>query len=79
MQTRMESLYEAGVNIVIGYAVNFAANFAILPLFGFYITFMQNLYMGLLFTVVSMARQYAIRRWFNGAAARLAKKLAGGS
>jgi hypothetical protein len=76
-QTRLESLYEAWINIAIGFGINFVANLTILPLFGFNVTVMQNLGIGVLFTIVSVARQYVIRRWFNGAAARAARRLAG--
>lgn len=75
-QTRLGSLIEACVNIFIGYWINFAANLAILPLFGFTPTIKQNLMIGLLFTVVSVARQYVIRRWFNARLHAAAQRLA---
>jgi len=63
-QTKVESLVETGINIVIGYTINFFANLMILPAFGFAsLTWKTNLLMGIPFTVVSIARQYAIRRW----------------
>lgn len=65
MQTRLGSFIESWVNIVVGYAVNFTANMLILPLFGFNITFSQNIVLGGLYTVISLIRSYFIRRWFN--------------
>lgn len=76
-QTRLGSLYEALINIVIGYWVNFFANLLILPLFGFHVTLAQNLKIGLLFTAVSIVRQYVIRRWFNARLHAAASRLAG--
>jgi hypothetical protein len=81
-QTRLGSLIEAGVNIVIGYGINFAMNLVILNgVFGLGVTLTQNIGIGLLFTVVSMVRQYILRRWFNArlqrAAQRMAAKVAG--
>lgn len=63
MQTRLESLVEAFINCVVGYLVSFAANAIILPMAGIPVTVKQNLLIGAGMTVVSVARQYAIRRW----------------
>jgi hypothetical protein len=76
-QTRMGSFIESLINIAIGYVINFTANLLILPLIGFHITVTQNLFIGLLYTIVSVARSYVVRRWFEArihkAALRLAK------
>ncbi len=64
-QTRLGSLIEVMINIAIGFAINWVANLYILPLYGFEITGGQAFSMGLLFTVISVARSYVIRRWFN--------------
>lgn len=64
LQTRLESLTEALINIAIGFFINFWGNWFILPLVGFTtLTVKDNFVIGLLFTVISVARQYAIRRW----------------
>ncbi len=66
-QSRLGSLVEALVNVVIGFGINFGVNLAILPVFfGHSISLGANLIMGIIFTLVSVARSYAIRRWFNG-------------
>ena len=78
-QTRLGSLIEACINVLIGFCINFAANLAILPHFGYTPTLMENFQIGLLFTVVSVARSYVIRRWFNNARLHAAaQRLAGG-
>jgi len=45
---------------------------------GFHITIGQNFYIGLLYTLVSVARSYTIRRWFNSYIVKAAEKLAHG-
>ena len=64
-QTKLGSFYEACINVAIGFGINFVANLLILPLFGFNITLSDNLYIGLLYTVISVLRSYVVRRWFN--------------
>jgi hypothetical protein len=72
-QTKLGSFIEAWVNVLIGFTINYIANLLIFPLFGFHISLLDNLYMGLLYTLISVARSYCIRRWFN---ARIHKLLA---
>ena len=78
MQTRLGSFVEAWINVLIGFSINFGANMVFLPMFGFHITASQNLTLGCIYTVISVARSYAIRRWFNGYIVRTAAKLSGG-
>jgi hypothetical protein len=78
-QSRLSSLIEAVFNVVIGLAINMAANALILPLIGFHITLSQNLFIGVLYTVISIARSYCIRRWFNARLQAAAKRMAGAS
>jgi hypothetical protein len=63
LQTRLESLIEAFINIAIGYWISFLANAIVLPLVGLNVTWRQNLMIGFFMTFVSVARQYGIRRW----------------
>lgn len=77
-QTRLGSLYEALMNVAIGFAINFVANFVILPLVGFHISVGQNFFIGVLYTIVSVARSYVIRRWFNARLHAMAERLARG-
>ncbi|OGB26223.1 MAG: hypothetical protein A3I66_00805 [Burkholderiales bacterium RIFCSPLOWO2_02_FULL_57_36] len=76
-QTRIGSLIEALMNVVIGFLVNMVANFVILPLIGFHITLGQNFFIGVLYTVVSVVRSYTIRRFFNNRLHVTAQRLAG--
>lgn len=65
-QTKFGSFVEAWANIAVGFTINFTANMLVLPLFGFNVTGTQAFGIGLIFTVISLARQYVLRRWFNG-------------
>jgi hypothetical protein len=76
-QSRLGSLIEACINVLIGFSINFVANLVILPLIGFHITAGQNLFIGVLYTVISVARSYVIRRWFNGRLHAAAQAMAG--
>lgn len=64
-QSRLASAVEAVANVAIGYAINVVANLLILPLFGFNVSFSDAAGMGLIFTVISIARSYWLRRLFN--------------
>lgn len=76
-QTRKGSLIEVGINIFIGFWINYFANLVILPLFGFHVTLTENFLIGLAYTLVSVARSYVIRRWFDARIHRAAMKLGG--
>lgn len=66
-QTLWGSFVESWANIAVGFCINFTANLIILPLFGFHsLTLGKNFIIGLLYTVISLCRSFAIRRWFNG-------------
>lgn len=75
-QTRLGSFIEAWINVLVGYWINFFANLLILPLFGFNVTLSQNLAIGAIFTAISVARSYLIRRYFNARLHALAERLA---
>jgi len=75
-QTRLGSFIEAIINVIIGFAINYCANMLIFPLFGFHITPGANFAMGCIYTVISVVRSYAIRRWFNARLHRLAAAVA---
>lgn len=66
-QTILGSFVESWANIAVGFAINFTANWLILPAFGFHsLTLGKNFEIGLLYTVISLCRSFVIRRWFNG-------------
>lgn len=63
MQSRAEAFVEAWINVAIGFWINFAANYFILPMFGFAVTLGQTFWIGIAFTAISVGRSYIIRRW----------------
>ncbi len=64
-QTRTGSLIESTANVLIGLGINLTANALIFPLFGWPLSLSQNLQLGILYTAISIARSYCVRRWFN--------------
>ena len=64
-QSRRMSLVESCINVAVGYGVAVAAQVAIFPAFGIRVSLADNLLIGAFFTVVSIARSYALRRAFN--------------
>ena len=64
-QTKIESLLESLVNISIGYLTALFSQFLIFPLFDINIPIQDNLLIGFYFTLISLARSYLVRRYFN--------------
>ena len=64
-QTKTQSAVESVANVTIGYVVSLVANATILPLFGFSISMSENLAIGAIYTAISIARSYCVRRAFN--------------
>ena len=64
-QTKLGSMIESLMNIVIGYGVAILSQIFIFPLFDIHISLSTNLWIGAWFTLISLIRSYVIRRWFN--------------
>ena len=64
-QSRFMSLIEAIANVAVGYGVAVVTQILIFPVFGLHTTLVQNLKMGGIFTIVSLARSFALRRLFE--------------
>lgn len=65
MQTRLQSLIESVVNVLIGYLVALLGQILVFPLYGMEVSLGVNLQIGLWFTGISIARSYCVRRGFN--------------
>ena len=65
-QSRLMSLVESLANVIVGYGVAVVTQILIFPIFGLQTTLAQNLKLGLVFTIVSIGRSYALRRLFEG-------------
>jgi len=72
-QSRLMSLVESVANVVVGYGVAVLTQILIFPIFGLHTTLAQNLKMGAIFTIVSIARSFALRRVFEAIRMRSAK------
>ena len=72
-QSCLMSLAEAIANVAVGYGVAVLTQILIFPIFGLQTTLAQNLKMGAIFTVVSIARSFALRRLFETIRMRNAK------
>ena len=64
-QSRLMSLVESVANVIVGYGVAVVTQIVIFPIFGLHTTLAQNLKIGAVFTVVSIARSFALRRIFE--------------
>ena len=69
-QSRRMSLVEAITNVLLGFGVALLTQIIVFPLFGFEVTLGENLAIGGLFTLASIARSYALRRVFEAIRAR---------
>lgn len=76
-QTKISSLIESLMNIIIGYIVAIISQILIFPVFDIHISLRTNLYIGLWFTSISLIRSYTIRRWFNYRLHKLAMAITG--
>ena len=64
-QSRLMSLLEAKSNALIGYLVAVAANYVVLPWWGFEVSVRASFEIGVVFFLISVARSYIMRRIFN--------------
>ena len=65
MQSKVQSLIESIVNILIGYFTALFSQLLIFPLFNINIPLSDNLLIGLYFTIISLIRSYLVRRYFD--------------
>jgi len=64
-QTRRQSAIETVAGVTIGFVVSLVASVLVFPLFGHSFTLGQNIAITVIFTLLSIARGYAVRRLFN--------------
>jgi len=64
-QTRKRSWQEAFTNTAVGYGFGLAGQMVIFPLLGMDVSFNNNMIICMFFTVISIIRNYIIRRFFN--------------
>lgn len=65
MQTRLGSFIESLVNVAIGFVIALLSQLVIFPAYGIHVPISVDLAITAWFTLISVARSYALRRWFN--------------
>ena len=64
-QSRRASVVEAATNVLVGYVLAIAGQLAIFPAFGIAVSPPQSFGIGAVFTGLSLARSYVLRRLFD--------------
>ena len=64
-QSRTMSLAESVANVVVGYGIAVASQMLLFPVFGVHMTMAQNLKLAGAFTLISIYRSFALRRFFE--------------
>ena len=64
-QSRIQSLIESWTNVIVGFGLAALANYLLFPLFGWAISAEQNATLVIIYTLISFARSYVLRRVFN--------------
>lgn len=64
-QSRSMSMLEAGLSTAAGFGLSLLAQWCVLPLLGVAATLSQNFAFAVIMTVLSLARQYVLRRIFE--------------
>lgn len=65
MQSKKQSMSEAATNVLIGYTVAVFSQMLIFPMFGISMPVHDSLGIALCFTLISLVRNYVVRRFFN--------------
>ena len=65
MQSRLASLIESLTNVAIGMVVSFFGQIVVSHWYNLPLNVAQNMQIVLFFTVLSVARSFVVRRWFN--------------
>ncbi len=77
-QSRRMSLVEAITNVLLGFGVALLTQIIVFPVFGLEVSLGENLAIGGLFTLASIARSYVLRRVFEALRVRGAETMAAG-
>jgi len=65
MQSRTMSFVEAVTNVVVGFGLALLTQVLVFSMFGLAVTFDQHVSIAMIFTLVSLARGYVLRRLFE--------------
>lgn len=64
-QTKWQSFVETCASTAIGFGIAYVASYTILPLFGHHVSHRDNFWITVIFTAISLARGWFVRRLFN--------------
>lgn len=64
-QPKRYSLLESLTNVSVGFVVGVVSNIVVLPLFGLTVSTKDSVIIAVIFTGISIARSYTLRRAFN--------------
>ena len=64
-QSRLHSFFEAALNTGVGFVLSFLTNLIVLPFFGMHPSASDSFWITVIFTVISLARSFALRRLFE--------------
>jgi hypothetical protein len=67
------SLVEAMANVAVGFGMAVLAQVAVFPLSGLRVGFADNLMIAAIFTAISIARSYVLRRMFEAIRVRISE------
>jgi hypothetical protein len=65
MQTKKQSIIESLTNVGVGYLISLISLFIIFPILGIESSPGKNFIITFYFTVIGIARNYILRRYFN--------------
>lgn len=75
-QPKIESLVEALLSTLIGFSIAILSQIIIFPLYGVEVPLTANFAIAVWFTLISIIRGYAVRRWCNQYLHKIAVALA---
>lgn len=64
-QSRLQSLIETVTNTLIGFVVAILSQLLVFPMFDIHVPLSSNFGIAAWFTMISVARGYLVRRWFE--------------
>lgn len=70
-QSKQDSFLEAAANVALGFVLALVTQAIVYPLFGITTTFVTDSTIAVIFTVLSLARSYLVRRAFEILGSRL--------
>ncbi|MCB1466666.1 MAG: hypothetical protein KDK08_05885 [Rhizobiaceae bacterium] len=71
-QSRLQSFMESIANVAVGFVLSFLTNLIVMPWFGMHPSASDSFWITVIFTVILLARSFALRRAFEAITTRTA-------